>query len=79
MGRGSQFPCGVGCCGPLLFSPPVNGIQSINVVVYVSVIDTDLDWLRVFGTGPMRSRPVEGSSNSGTALVGVSYSFIALL
>ena len=63
----------------LLFYPQVNGIQSINVVAYVSVIDTDLDWLRVLGTGPMRSRPVEGSSNSGTALVGMSYSFVALL
>ena len=70
---------GLGCCGPLFCYPQVNGIQSINVVAYVSVIDTDLDWLRVFGAGPMRSRLVEGSLNSGTALAGMSDSFIALL
>ena len=47
-----------GGCGPLLFYPQVNNIQSIDVVAYVSVIAIDFAWLWVFGRGPVRSRPV---------------------
>jgi len=47
-----------GGCGPLLFYPQVNNIQSIDVVAYVSVIAIDFAWWWVFGRGPVRSRPV---------------------
>ena len=39
VGRGSQFPCGVGCCGPLLFYPQVNRINSrFNATFFVRLL-----------------------------------------